>query len=394
MNFRYRKTVIAFLSTFVCITSAGAVRAQAIEVPVERLGEYFYVPVKIKDQPARLVLDSGAGAHCLTPEAARRLGLLTATPDDGPKVRAVGTAGAVDVQRLTTGEIEMGTARLKEGLALAVPLPPVLEADGILGYDLFQQYVVTMDYANGKVTLTPPKDFQPSPDAVALPLRIPRRIPQVEVTIDGISCWVDVDTGSSGHIDLNTPFVEKNKLRDKYTKRIQTPVGRGVGGVTYGEVTRGESLTLGTFTLARPILQLSQQKTGADAKDDVAGRIGSAILSRFVVTFDYSRGKMYLTKAAKGFDAPFQYNRTGIVADKADFYFDIIHVTPGGPGADAGIQVGDQVLAIDGISVAKIPSYQMRDRFRAAPGTTVRLTVRRKDSKDAREVTITLRDLL
>jgi hypothetical protein len=383
MGILYRAAVaLVALMTLVPVV----VRAQAIEIPAERRGEYFYVQTTINNQASLLVIDSGAGAHCLTPAAAQRLGLAKA---DGPKLKAVGTADSVEVTRLKTGEISLGKAKMAEGLAIAVPLPAALECDGVLGYDLFQQYVVTMDYGNKKVTLTPPKDFQPPANAVAVPLRVVNRLPQIEVRIDGISCWIEVDTGSNGSVDLNTPFVEQNKLRDKYSKRIAMPTGRGVGGVSYGEMTRGETFTLGTFTLPKPILQLSQQKTGMDSKDDVAGRIGTSVLARFAVTFDYSRGKMYLVKG-KDYETPFIFNRSGFVVDEE---YRITFLIPNGPAMEAGLQLGDELIAVDGKGITKLPAYQLWQRLRAAPGTAIRLTVRDKDGK-VRETSLTLRDIL
>lgn len=382
---------LMILPTLVCLATLPAVvHAQTIMVPAERIGEYFYVSANIKGQPVRLIIDSGAGAHVLTTEAARRLGLIDPNAE---KTRAVGTAGSVEVQRVATGEIVFGTARLPEGLGIAVPLPAVLEADGLLGHDLFREYVVTMDYPNNRVTLTPPGDFRPTPEMVEIPLRVERRLPQIEVTVDGVKAWVDVDTGSSGSLDLTTPFVEKNNLREKYPKRIEMPVGRGIGGITYGEIARAEMLNIGPFALKQPLLQMSKQKTGVDASTAVGGRIGATVLSRFSVTFDYSRNKLYLIKSANLND-PFPGDRSGLAVDKADYYFTVIHVVPGSPGAEAGVQVGDQVMAVDGQPINKIRPLTMRNYLRAAPGKKVRLTLRDKEGKETREVTITLRDLL
>jgi hypothetical protein len=382
---------LAILPALVCLSVAPAVvHAQAVTVPAERIGEYFYVSATIKGKPVRLIIDSGAGAHVLTTEAAQRLSLIDPNAE---KTRAVGTAGSVEVQRVATGEIAVGTARLPEGLGIAVPLPAVLEADGLLGHDLFREYVVTMDYPNNRVTLTPPKDFRPTPEMVEIPLRVERRLPQIEVTVDGVKAWVDVDTGSSGSLDLTTPFVEKNNLRERYPKRIEMPVGRGVGGITYGEIARAETLNIGPFVLKQPLVQMSKQKTGADASTAVGGRIGAILLSRFSVTFDYSRNKLYLIKAAN-LNEPFPGDRSGLAIDKEDYYFTIIHIVPGSPGAEAGVQVGDQVMAVDGQPVNRIKPLAMRNFLRAAPGTKVRFTLRDKEGKETRDVTITLRDLL
>ena len=125
-----------------------------------------------------------------------------------------------------------------------MPLPPSLGCDGLLGYPLFAQFVVTLDYAGSTVTLSPPERFSPPPGAALLPLKIEGNIAQAQIEVDGLTCWVELDTGSSGELDLNAPFVETNKLRERYPKRIAMPTGLGVGGVSYGETARAEKLQL------------------------------------------------------------------------------------------------------------------------------------------------------
>jgi hypothetical protein len=387
---RYQNAVAVLPALVSLVAMPAVVRAQAVTIPTERIGEYFYASATIKGQPVRLIIDSGAGAHVLLPAAAQRLGVIDA---NAPATRAVGTGGSVEVQRVTTGEITLGGAKLREGLGIAVPLPAVLEADGLLGHDLFQQFVVTMDYPNNRVTLTPPKEFKPTPDMVEIPLRIERRMPQIEVTVDGVTAWVDVDTGSTGSLDLYTPFVEKNNLRTKYPKRIESPTGRGVGGLSYGEITRAAEVKIGPYTLKGPLLVMSKQKTGVDASGAVGGRIGVMLLSRFAVTFDHSRNRLYLKKGPN-LEEPFAFGRSGLAVDKEDYYFTVIRVIPGSPGAEAGVRVGDQVIAVEGKAVNKLRAIEMRDYLRAAPGTKRRLTLRDKDNQQTREVTITLRDIL
>jgi C-terminal processing protease CtpA/Prc len=69
-------------------------------------------------------------------------------------------------------------------------------------------------------------------------------------------------------------------------------------------------------------------------------------------------------------------------------------VYAGSPAAEAGIEVGDRVTAVDSQPAAKLTLPALRLRLRTdAPGTRVRLTLRTGAAAE-REVTLTLRDLV
>ncbi len=71
----------------------------------------------------------------------------------------------------------------------------------------------------------------------------------------------------------------------------------------------------------------------------------------------------------------------------------MIDVIAGGPAAEAGIRVGDRILAMDGQSTGQLLLPAVRSKFkRSPPGTQVHLTVQSGNSK--REVTLTLKDLV
>ncbi len=66
---------------------------------------------------------------------------------------------------------------------------------------------------------------------------------------------------------------------------------------------------------------------------------------------------------------------------------------PGTPAAEAGLEAGDRIVAVDGLAPARLGLHALRTRLRERPaGTRVRLEVRRGDA--VRHVTLVLRDLV
>ena len=74
-------------------------------------------------------------------------------------------------------------------------------------------------------------------------------------------------------------------------------------------------------------------------------------------------------------------------------HFEVIDVIAGGPAAEAGIKVGDQILEIDGQATAQLDLPSIRLRFKNDPPKKhVRLVV--KSNGERREVVLILRDLV
>jgi membrane-associated protease RseP (regulator of RpoE activity) len=132
--------------------------------------------------------------------------------------------------------------------------------------------------------------------------------------------------------------------------------------------------------------ELSTQETGAFTNRYLAGNVGGGVLERFTVTFDYPRRVMILEPNGREADPP---DRSGMWLNAFDRAFRVEAVTPGGPAADAGLAVGDRVLAVDGRPVSELRLPDLRDRLRGAPGTVLRLDVQ-SAAAPARPVALTL----
>ncbi len=63
-------------------------------------------------------------------------------------------------------------------------------------------------------------------------------------------------------------------------------------------------------------------------------------------------------------------------------------VRPGTPAFEAGMQDGDEILAIDGVAVSSLSAGEVVVRLRGEPGSTVTLEISRKDNKKSFSVTM------
>jgi C-terminal processing protease CtpA/Prc len=106
---------------------------------------------------------------------------------------------------------------------------------------------------------------------------------------------------------------------------------------------------------------------------------------------DYPGGRLGLSPNAR-FDAPFDYDRTGLLLQYAGDHYVVGEVAEASPAAGL-LAAGDRVVAIDGKAAAEVPPPAWA-RLRSQPaGTALKFTVERGGGPPE-ELTITLLELL
>ncbi|HEV3048743.1 MAG TPA: aspartyl protease family protein [Longimicrobium sp.] len=333
--------------------------------------------------PMTFLLDSGAGRTVLDAPVVDSLGLRVTGQG-----RAVGASGAVPVRVVANVPVRLGGVELLLPTAVAFPfaeLEPALgmDADAVVGHELFMRYVVQIDYAAGTLRLFDPATFV-APQAPWLPLTVRGNAAFVPVRIDvdgrTLEARLRLDTGSGGAVTLTAPFVRAHGLASG--TGLTSGASWGVGGRSR-EVNRVlERLTLGELALQAPTATLSQDTAGVLSGSEGDGLLGGEVLRRFTVTLDYGRGRMYLQPNAR-LDEPFRRGLAGmgIFALPPDFRtFRLTHVDEGSPAAAAGLRADDVIEAVDGRPAGEMDLQQLRDLFRL-PGTSYTLTIRRGDER-------------
>ena len=362
-------------------------------LPFELLNNHIFVKVRLDgNEPLHMFLDTG-GMNVVTPEVAKRLGLEGQGALQG---RGVGEKSE-DVALTRVKEMRVGDVVLRDQTFFLFPLRGISEVegvqvDGIIGYEVFKRFAVRINYAKQLLTFTLPEAFDGQGAGTAVAFTFDEQTPQVDGAIDGLPGKFTLDTGSRSSLDLTAPFVEAHGLMAKYAPKVEAMTGFGVGGGVRSAVTRAKLLKLGTVEVPAPVTALTLNKKGSLASRYVAGNVGGGALRRFTVTFDYSRQTVWFAPA-ETWAAPDTYDRAGLWINRAEDGFKVEDVVAHGPAAEAGLQPGDTILAIDGRSPADLSLSDVRTRFRtSAPGTPVRLTVR--SGGEVREVAMVLRELL
>lgn len=361
--------------------AAAAAQQPVARVAFEMNGNSLFLPARINGSgPRWFLLDTGAGVSVLNLTTVQALGLKASA---GGTLQGAG--GNVQSTRVTGVTFDVGGALLKDLNVAALPLAQFENAggrtvDGILGVEFFKRYVVEIDYEARQLTVHEPAGYVYAGRGESLPLNIKNNHPHVraQLTLPGrapLEGEFVIDAGASMPVVLLPSFIERNKLRDTLPATF-TVYGRGVGGEIRLPVGRAESVRIGGFTLTQPVAAFPS--AGTFGSEGIAGNIGTAILRRFKVVFDYSRKRVHL-EPAKNFADPFEFDMSGLGLASEGPSFSVLKVSrvlPGTPAAEAGLRQGDEIVAVGGRPAADMRLAELREHLRR-PGQTILFRVRR-----------------
>jgi hypothetical protein len=248
--------------------------------------------------------------------------------------------------------------------------------------------VVQVDYAAMQVRFIDHTEFTPSSQAVEVPIMIGGNVPFVKAEIevsDGrrIAGTFLLDSGLAMTTILFGKFFIARHPEILHTgHRIDLPSVEAVGGKMNMQAGRIASLRLGPFTFRQPVALFAVDGAGILDNPQIDGIIGTDILKRFRVAYDYSYHRMFLTPAPS-LNNPFPMDSSGLllVVTPPDFHhFEVDGVADHSPASEAGLRHGDIVVSIDRKPAAALTLSQIREMLQV-PDREHLLSVERGQEK-------------
>lgn len=365
----------AVLGAAVLMVVRAAALAPPVSVPFELVNRHIILPATVNGSaPLSFLLDTGDRVGVIDLERARQLGL---TFGREMKVAGIGASQMSGYFMSNATVTVQALPQAPQPLVAALPLSQLAtrlghEFDGILGADFIRQFVVELDYARRTVTFHDPAAFRYEGRGESVRIRFNASghplIDDAAVTPLGgepIGGTFVIDIGSGGSVALYSPFVAAHHLPAPGDRTIRAIGLSGTGGEGTGRYGRLAAMRIGRLTLARPIALFSADTAGAFATPDHTGNIGYDILRRFRLFLDYSHSRI-IFEPVPGFEAPFVRPSTGFTFETAphDFHaFTITGVLEATPAAEAGLEPGDALVAIDGRPAAELTLTSISDLF-------------------------------
>ena len=285
-----RRITLATSLLFVCAAYAVAQNSTVAIAPMQMRGLMPVVEVKLNGQgPFAFMIDTGAGMQAdIDVSVAQRLNLrangrvLNGDPS-GINDREVSTA---TIDSITFGR--GGGVEFRNVTAVVRPhriTKDYPDVDGILGFALFTEYLLTLDYPAMQVKLSRGA-LPPSNRADILNFEIENRIPIIELAIGKVRVRAHVDSGNfvAGFI-LPEEIVEQLQL---LSSPVTVGSARSVANrIELKQVQLRDSITIGRFDFPQATIQFP-------ALSDT--NVGFKVLRDFTVTFDQKNRRLKLER--------------------------------------------------------------------------------------------------
>lgn len=254
----------------------------------------FGVPVSINgSRPLRLLLDTGASGIILRAKAARKAGVerLAETV-----VRGIGDGGDRETYGAIAAEVRIGNLVFDDYLLDVADRSALHGEDGIIGTDVFADFLVTLDFRRRKLVLNPlpggrPKRGQTCDRQVLSDFIPVFRVSHLFLVATKISDTMPVlfilDTGASSTMISTKAASAATRVRADSNTRL-----RGVSG-SVRRVSRAEDVMLefaGFRQRNRNAIALDLNHLSKETGIEVSGLLGLPLLQAFTITLDYRDG--------------------------------------------------------------------------------------------------------
>lgn len=262
----------AVVLAFAALPAQTHNRAHVTRMEIVHGKPYVMVMVNGKG-PFRFVIDTGTGGQAL----------ITSALADQLQLPVVGQARLTDPsgqgeQRapvLLIQSLNVAGVDFKDISAIRHSLGPEEDAcQGVLGFALFRDYLLTLDYPQQELTLAPGA-LKPDGERSVLPFHLSDGVPIFSLHLDGATFEAQLDSGGIG-LSLPTALAahlrfdvdpELIAISQSLSTRFPLKAGR-----------LGSDVRVGRYTFTRPIVEINPAFPLAN--------FGACAMQNFAITFD------------------------------------------------------------------------------------------------------------
>ncbi len=340
-----------------------------VRIPFELINNLILIDVSINGSaPLKLILDTGVGNVLITSipvgeelylESTRTV-TLSGLGKGEPVEAFYSTANKLNINRIEGDNVDV--LFLKEDI-FQISLYMGTYVHGIIGYELFKNFAVEINYFEKELLLYDPDIFERKFRKLAkhrrwfkFPISVVDRKPYLNIKYKHkpgapyIPVRLLIDSGSS--IAFSLYGITNEKIQTPKVN-IQTLLGMGLSGEVHGKLGRVQKMKIGNaFELKKPIVAFpdSQSVQRTFNLGNRNGSLGGGVLRRFKVIFHYRDGYILMRKN-KNFGKNFYYNISGIEVNtpipNIPLYV-VSEVRENSLADKKGIQKGDIIQYING----------------------------------------------
>ena len=357
----YSRWLISFLSFWIINWAQGQT------VPLTRIpflqvtGGVIIIQAQLAphEDTLQFIFDTGSSGISLDSATAQYLGCKPTY--DGLLIR--GIAGVREVPQLRQQTLTIGGLRT-DSLDFYINDYSVLTSiygvriDGVIGYAMLSRYIVSIDYEKQCMEWFAPGTFNYPRKGWLLQPQI-NRLPAYPFTIQELqtkSYPLLIDIGAGLNLLFSERFAQEAGVLDKSRKSWITS-GEGIGGQIELRLTILRSIRIGPYRFKKIPITIFDDRYNVTNYPHWAGLIGNDLLRRFNIIFNYPAGEIHLRQNRFYLD-DFDYAYIGMELYLIDGSIRIGFVANNSPAQEAGLQIGDEIIAINKIVSGKLDAYK------------------------------------
>ncbi|MEO5775385.1 MAG: PDZ domain-containing protein [Flavobacterium sp.] len=396
-----------------------------VVIPFKLINNLIFIPVIVNGEELTFLLDTGVEQTILfSLDDKDEVKLFEV---EKLKLKGLGSKDAIDSYKSSKNKVE-----IKDFIDYNHEIYIVLDQEfnfssqvgipvnGIIGSHFFKNHIVEINYDRRKIIVYNhehkkiksrlQKNF--AKDSISIEDKKPYYVSNIKTEEQTIPSKLLVDTGNSDAVWIFLNKTDKIKLPDM---NILDYLGRGFSGNVYGKRGRLNSFEFGKKTFSFPLITFpdSTSVKSVNFVPNRIGSVGSEIISRFTVVFDYSNNAMY-TSPNKKIDDPFHFNMSGIEVEHAGLewvkesyldkqsqgikvytssderlqsnlkihfelkpIFKIASVRPNSEAEKAGLKAGDRIIKINRQIAHGYTIEMINELLKSEEGKTIEMEVER-----------------
>lgn len=365
---------------------------KSTRIPFEFHSNLIIVPVQINGSDTlHFILDTGVSTTLITdPKALASQNLRLTRPvvlagaGEGENVTAhVALDNALSMSRMKANHqsilvLDEDFLNLSEYVGVPV--------HGIFGYEVFNNFVVTIDFMRKEILLERPDRFKYRKRKGE---KYPITIEDTKPITEAVALFADgrehpirviIDTGAGHALLLDQTADNRIQLPEKV---IRTQLGRGLNGVINGNLGRISRIKFGRFELDNIVASFPDSASfGSKLPDryERQGNVGCELLRRFRVTMNYHEGYMVLKPIKSRLRETFEHDMSGLeikaMGNGLKNYI-VNAVGKDSPARQAGLVEGDQILFINDYSASELSISEIYKMLQRGDGKAVELLMKR-----------------
>lgn len=393
-------------------------------IKFQLINNLIVIPVKVNGIELSFLLDSGVSKPIMF-NIFSFSDSLQIKNSETVFLRGLGGEGSIEAFKSNKNVVKIGSAiNVNQEIYVvfdeSINFTPRLgiPIHGIIGYDIFKDFVVEVNYGRKKLKLHHPGSYKykKCKNCESFDLSMSHNKPYIDGLVETGAGEVPVklliDTGGSDALWL---FEDKEKdlmpLADQY---FVDYLGRGLSGSVYGKRSKLKSFSLKSFKFDEVNVAFPDSASISVARSykERNGSISGELLKRFNIIFDYGNEKITL-KRNGNFKKPFHYNKSGIVLEQRGVRlvkqyvstgnyrsnsetdtaikivlepsyklevkpaFSIVELRKDSPAERAGLMIEDVILSVNNKDSSQLEMHEINELFSGEDGKLIRIKVDR-----------------